>query len=65
MLQPPFNNVVYPEVCRWPRVGTQAIVFLKQSIININCFCLAYTITFNLNFENISSVFFKISLLEL
>ena len=38
--------------------------FLKQSTINANCCCLVYMIMFNLNFENISSLFFKISLLE-
>ena len=38
--------------------------FLKQSTINANCCCLVYMIKFNLNFENISNLFFKISLLE-
>ena len=31
-LQPPL--IMYPEVCRLPRVWTQAFVFLKQSTIN-------------------------------
>ena len=77
MLQPPFNNISLRFVT-WLNPSSRlfrAVVelgFLKdifkafsKSTITINCYCFANMIkSIHFNFENISSLFFKISLLE-